>query len=415
LLDRSRERSTDNLEAYDYYLQAMDYYNRPVSRENIRAAANLYELALAADPNFAVAAARLSTLHSRMYWYSFDRSAARLEQARIAADSATALAPDLPETHIAHGEYHYRGYLDFERAIEEFEQANAARPNDSEILFNIALVERRQAFASRDRARISASAAQIARLSELEPRNTTNAVQAAISFLVAQDFDEADRQLARARAFAPDELRPHFWSAQLALSRSGDTAAARRYLEVATRLFPEELDAQAWWHVALLRTLRPPIGELVERLSRVNIDPLVRLSSLAIQHRVEGNPDDAAIYFDSLRITATELAARQPDEAVNHGFATLAFAGLGRTGEATASSELAVQLSRIDTDLLGAADIIVLAAASAMMTGRADDAVSLLVDWAALPTWATVEWLRLDPLWQPLHSHPRFQQLVAGT
>jgi hypothetical protein len=47
------------------------------------------------------------------------------------------------------------------------------------------------------------------------------------------------------------------------------------------------------------------------------------------------------------------------------------------------------------------------------MTGAHDEAAALLDRSLATPGGVTVNELRLDPVWDPLRSHPRFQKLVA--
>ena len=70
-----------------------------------------------AGPDFALAYALLSQVHSGMWWYFVDRTQERLAMAKEAVDKALTLDPDLPEGHEALGLYHYWGYLEYERAL----------------------------------------------------------------------------------------------------------------------------------------------------------------------------------------------------------------------------------------------------------------------------------------------------------
>jgi len=45
-------------------------------------------------------------------------------------------------------------------------------------------------------------------------------------------------------------------------------------------------------------------------------------------------------------------------------------------------------------------------------TGEAEAAIDELERLLARPSWVSVHKLRLDPLWGPLRSHPRFQRLL---
>src|SRR5262249_25328633 len=69
---------TANAEAYQLYLQGLVYDTRPgILRSNLESAQQLYERALALDPNFALAHAALSVVHGRLYWLRYDPSPSR--------------------------------------------------------------------------------------------------------------------------------------------------------------------------------------------------------------------------------------------------------------------------------------------------------------------------------------------------
>jgi TolB-like protein len=108
---------TQSLEAYDFYLQARDYHLRAnITQANLQTAQSMYERAVALDPDFALAHAWLSRAHGQLRWWGFDRSDARRDQQREAAERAVQLQPRLPEARMAMGMYHYWGHRDYERA-----------------------------------------------------------------------------------------------------------------------------------------------------------------------------------------------------------------------------------------------------------------------------------------------------------
>ena len=92
---------TANPEAYRLYLQGNEYWARPGFRpQNNETAQQLFEGALALDPNFALAHASLTRAYAMA---SNDPSAALLARTREEAEAALRLAPDLPEAHAAMG------------------------------------------------------------------------------------------------------------------------------------------------------------------------------------------------------------------------------------------------------------------------------------------------------------------------
>ena len=401
------ERPTDNLEAYDYYLRGNDYFGRPVSQDNHRLARRMYETALDLDPTFAHAAAALSRVHSRTFWYFYDRTEERQVTAQLAADSALSLDPDLPEAHQALGEFHYRIRGDYDRALAEFAVARQGRRDDSELLLMIGAVQRRQG-------RWEEATRNMTRAAELEPRAATYAVQAGHTFLLRRDYEEAERHFSRAISFAPDEQRPYVWMAWVALSASADTATARMMLREAERADPRALDPQVWWHWALYRILDGTSQDLMDRLVEIRVDSAFRFLETAGLHRLLHRPASMRTYFDSARVVLERRLAAFPDEPRFLSELGLAYAGLGRRDEAIQAGERAVKLGLPHDRILGGDWLRNLAEIYTVLD-MPEAALERLGELLSIESWASPNWLRLDPIWRPLRDHPRFRQLVGGT
>ena len=131
---RLEAKPTDNPEAYALYLKARGRegaVNRSV--EDTIAAEQLYAQAIALDPKFALAHARLSIVNSQHASGPSDNHALRAK-ARAAAEEALRLAPSLGEAHMAIGLCLYRADKDYEAALKEFSIAAATSPNEPDIL-----------------------------------------------------------------------------------------------------------------------------------------------------------------------------------------------------------------------------------------------------------------------------------------
>src|SRR6187551_2967060 len=99
-LDR---RPTQNPDAYLLFVQAHGYASqRDMFRDTSLKAEPLFEQAIKLDPNFAAAFAGLSMVQSWVY-HNSDPVPSRREKARVNADEALRLQPDLPEAHLALG------------------------------------------------------------------------------------------------------------------------------------------------------------------------------------------------------------------------------------------------------------------------------------------------------------------------
>src|SRR5438874_3222920 len=139
-LDR---RPTQNSDAYLLYLQAHDYASRMDDIHGAQAkAVPLFEQAIKLDPNFALAYADLSIAQSWLY-HSSDPLPAWREKARLNADEALRLQPDLPEGRLALGFSYYYGDRDYERALAEFEIAKRDLPNEAKAYMAHGAIQRR--------------------------------------------------------------------------------------------------------------------------------------------------------------------------------------------------------------------------------------------------------------------------------
>ncbi len=92
-------KPTENLQAYDLYLRGKSYARR-LTRQDFEFALQMFESAVALDPDFALAHAAIANVCAQMH-YSYGRDPAWLERARDASRKAIALRPELPEPLVA--------------------------------------------------------------------------------------------------------------------------------------------------------------------------------------------------------------------------------------------------------------------------------------------------------------------------
>ncbi len=216
---------TDNVDAYQAYLQGRYYATRPhFTYENWSHAMAAYQRAVELDPEFALAHAKLARGHAQAHYFRHDLTPERLEAADAAAAKALALAPDSPRVRLDLGYYHLWAYRDRERALEEFELAEAGLPDNAENLdakaglfevegrWNEALDAYERAF-------------------ELSPRDAGMIVQAAGALWMLRRYPEAVVAADQAISLAPDAMWPYLYKALILWSWKGSAEQTRSVLE----------------------------------------------------------------------------------------------------------------------------------------------------------------------------------------
>ncbi len=94
-------KPTEDLQAYDLYLRGKSYARR-LTRQDLEFALQMFENAVAIDPNFALAHAAIANVCAQ-YHYHYDRAPQWLTRGLAAAKRASELRKDVPEVQVAEG------------------------------------------------------------------------------------------------------------------------------------------------------------------------------------------------------------------------------------------------------------------------------------------------------------------------
>ena len=121
-----------NLEAYEFYLRGRQSFHQ-LRRRSLEQARQMFEKAIAIDPNYALAHAGIADCYSQLY-SGYDAREFNLRQAEAASAKALELGPDLAEAHVARGMAVSMSKR-FDEARGEFEQAIALDPKNFDALY----------------------------------------------------------------------------------------------------------------------------------------------------------------------------------------------------------------------------------------------------------------------------------------
>ena len=120
-------KRTDNLEAYDYYLRGMVFFWRITKEDNLQAR-QMYEKALALDPQYAEAYACLGWTYFLEWFWRWGPDFQNLERAFNLIQRAIALDDSLPNAHTMLGPV-YLQKKQFDQALASVERALTIDPN----------------------------------------------------------------------------------------------------------------------------------------------------------------------------------------------------------------------------------------------------------------------------------------------
>jgi len=411
---------TKNQEAYDRFLKAEYFVHRLETGtggdlpDTARKAEASYESAIAADPDFALAYARLSKLKSIEYWFGIDRSPQTIVDAQTAATRALALQPDLPEAHLAQGYIAYWGRLDYPAALVEFAIARASLPNDAIALQAIAAVHRRQG-------NLALAIPEYERVVALDPRNTLFSWDQCATLMMVRRYSDAVAACDRALAVVPDNAYAGVYKAK-ALQMGGDLEASGRVLAaMSPDDGPQGIVTLGRFHLAM--TMRRPdaalaaIAKAPEGLSDNYIILTVVLRGQAFA--LKG--DTAAAHAEFLRAQQTletgqrEIAGHTFSESDQADNLAAVYAGLGNRDAALKAARQATELLPMSRDSVRGAWHLAELATIEARAGQTDSAIDHIRQLLAAPAGDQVSAasLRFDPAWDPLRKDPRFQKLIA--
>ncbi|MBS0380994.1 MAG: tetratricopeptide repeat protein [Proteobacteria bacterium] len=375
---------------------------------DIDAAISAYQEAVEADPQFALAWARLA--YAYVWTINFVPSAdakAMSAKSKQAFDKALALNPNLPEAHIAAGFYHEWAENDEVAAQAEFKQALALNPRDANA--QLALADIEYNLGHLDVANVAYQQAV-----SLDPRNVL-ALQG-LAWLDGErhQYAAADRILLKAL-----DVNYHAgltWGMRdfLAYYATGSGAAQLAMIMAAppdVRAIPTHLvdHAQALYHSHDYAAALP-----LFTASRGSVYGPVSLCEMQADTQWQlGQRDQAKTEYRH----CADLILAAPNHAAN-GFESAqlgwAYARLGRKQDAERESQRAVALVPIAKNWQGGADMLMNLAKIEAQLGHADKAVPILDALVSTEHGGTISiaTVRTDVDYDPIRNTPEFKQLL---
>ena len=393
--------STDNIEAYSFFMKGNIYFNRGWEENDLQIAADMYEKAIKLDPDFAVAYAMLARVHACLYWDYYDRSESRIGLARTMVDKALMLSPDLPDARLSLGIYYY-SKMDYEPALDLFLEVLRTQPNNLEAIAAVAGVYRRQGM-------LKQALEYYMTAYKLDPRSNIKAFDVGLTYAMMRKYPQATDYLDKSIDLTPDWPMAYILKAWLYIFSKGDVERSRQVINDASSRANLEQSEYYWW---LLRIIESDYQQGI-RKAQLKADTTSYYLHLARLYNLSGREIEKHAYYDSARVVLEARVAGQPDNARCQSQLGLACAGLGLKDEAIEHGLKATTILPPSREAIYSLFFLINLAEIYVLVGEYDKAIEQLQYSMQIPGFVSTSYLRLDPVWKPLHDNPRFVKLIS--
>jgi TolB-like protein/Tfp pilus assembly protein PilF len=411
---RVETKPTDNPDAYVAYLRGREVQLRPeTSRENFLSAEGFYKQAIALDPKFVLARARLSLMQALLYEYFEPTNAARLAEARANAEEALRLDPNSAEAHSSLARC-AQNANDAATTRRELDTAVRLLPNDASILLTAAVTQWGMGWNEE-------AVANFKRATELGPREARTFYSYGVLLKEMGREAEARAALDRALVLAPESIYFRLQRASAEISWTGDTSRARAILAaLPAGQDPDGRVTSAYCTLAIyernfpeaLRLLQAYAGETLPTVDSGGFGTQdSKIFNEAIIRLYAGDYARAYECFDAERWKAEVEVGNHPLSANHHSGLALLYAQMGWKGPALAEAARALELEPPADVFANVWFHFILA--RAYTWAAAPDSALKQVELILNSAWDyKANNFRLDPVWDPLRKDPRFQKLL---
>ncbi len=412
---RLEAKPTDNPEAYVAYLRGREVQLRPeTSSENYRSAIEFYKEAIALDPKFVLARARLSVMQIALYQNFEDTNKSLLTEARANAEEALRLDAHSAEAHLALARC--AQMMDDKTMVKgELESALRLNPNDASLAMAAAITQARldwndEALASYKRA------------AELGPREPKVYYNYALLLWNLERDDEARTAIDRALVLAPQSIFFRLQRANMEFFWSGDLKRVKAFLDA---LPPgQDPDGRVTSAYLSLAWYGHDFAEALRILEACSLETLPDNGSFGFGYQrpkayieglfrlYSGEPSRAYDLFESIRWVFEVAVKEKPLSTLDHYMLAYLYAKMGWPEPAKTEVAKVMELENAQnippkqrlTSALGQIHALL---------GDPDTALRMVEQRLTEGAPFYQSELRCDPDWSSLKDDPRFQALIA--
>ena len=384
---------TENVKAYDLYLQGRNTLRNGHGQDAFKQAVGLFEQAIDKDPNFALAYTGLADSSVKMWGETKDSFWA--QKATLAAQQAQRLSSNLPEVHMSLGAV-YSNTGRNAAAIAELKKALELAPNSDEAYRNLG-----QAY-SRSGQSADAIAAYQKAISA-NAYNWLNHIALGKAYLDLGDSAKAQPEFEKVIEISPDNPIGYADIGSLYL-RDGKWSESIPQLQKALALAPDPDTYSNLGTAYFFLKNYDQATKMYERAVEMRPNDEVLLGNLGDAYRWSGHSDQAtSAYGKAISRAFQELQVNPSSAAIMSDLGLL----YAKKGDATNALQYTNQARAINPDDVQFLyyDVVV-----KTLIGKQDEALKSLKH--ALEKGYSAQEAWNDPELQKLQALPQFSQLV---
>jgi len=415
---RVTAKPTKNPDAYVFYLRANQISRNPdMVLEDYKAAEQLYMQAVALDPDFALAHARLASVCAEVFHY-YEPTEDWKTKARTEAQIALRLQPNLAEAHFALGQCIYWMDQDYGRALEQFDIAARLAPSNGDIARLIAAIKRRQG-------RWEQALKEYERVARLDPQNPNTVRELIFINTAMRRWPEAALWAERMRTMAPASIVAKIQSGYVDFWWKGDTQLLKSLLDtIPAANDPDGAVTACRWEAAMLKRNFSEAKNVL-RTSSLNKLSYTNAGTTPISffegciYLAQGDNVNAQKAFELARPEFEAAVKEAPESAYRRANLGWLYGFMGRKDDAIREGQRAVELKPESKDAVDGALMNCYLALIYTLVGEKELAIPLITRLLKTPGAVdsvdysiTVNDLKYRWEWDPIRTDPRFQKLL---
>ena len=411
------ERPTQDLVAFELYLQAKEIVDSYLIAEDVRAALlkalDLLQQTIKRDEKFVSAYCYAARANDLLYFFDLDPTPDRILLAETAINTALRLHSDSADVHFTKADFLFRCHRDYDGALAELAVARPGLPNSTPFFILDGYITRRRNHWPEAERDFSTAVA-------LDPRNPNAYNLLADTYVLQRRFPEAVQTYERVIAAGEQSAIVRFRQASAIFYGTGNSKPLRDVLAQNPDMDIAGGQTPVRVMFALIDGDRAEAERVLATSPRSDfqdIDFSFYYPKAWFEAMIaRDNNDDvrAQAAFRSARAILAQRLVIKPEHARTIAVLAQVDAGLGQKELALQEAQHAIDLMPISKDIYDGGLVLEGLAQVYTWSGDQDRAIEVLQKLVSMPSYINYARLKFHPLWKPLRGDPRFEKIVAS-